>query len=51
MKYKRTGFIFASLVVAAVLFTAGNQASAVTTYGTLGNFDVINETGGGVSRL
>lgn len=46
MKYKRTGFIFASLVAAAVLFTTSNQASAVTTYGTLGNFDVINETGG-----
>ena len=46
MKQLKLNILLALLFASAAMFLAGSKASAVTTYGTLDNFDVINETGG-----
>lgn len=47
MKTRRMCTLLAAAVTSlALLVASGNPASAVTTYGTLDNFDVINDTGG-----
>ncbi|MDD5434287.1 MAG: hypothetical protein PH343_02535 [Nitrospira sp.] len=45
MKRVQSSLFLSLLIILVVLFTTGNTAHAVTLYGTLSNFDVVDDTG------